>query len=83
MYEIVFTESVKKDFEKLDRVVQKKIARKLLILQSNPFYQTKKLTGSVVGDYRFRIGDYRVIFDIDEKRIVIHKIGHWREVYRF
>ena len=40
--------------------------------------------GDLIGLYKFRIGDYRVIYEIvhDEKTIVIHAIGHRREIYR-
>jgi len=34
------------------------------------------------GTYRFRIGDYRVIFDIEDDQIIVLRIGHRREVYR-
>lgn len=35
-----------------------------------------------LGTYRFRIGDYRIIFDIEGEEIVILRIGHRREIYR-
>jgi mRNA interferase RelE/StbE len=42
------------------------------------------LTGDLAGLYKLRIGDYRVIYEVlwDEKIIVIHAIGHRREIYR-
>ena len=83
MYQVVITEPAIKELKKLDSVVKKKILKKLLILQNNPFHNTKKLSGSIIGDYRFRIGDYRAIFDISGNRVVIHKIGHRRDVYKF
>ena len=41
-----------------------------------------KLSNKNIGSYRFRIGDYRIIFDIDGNDIVILKIGHRREIYK-
>jgi len=35
-----------------------------------------------LGTYRFRIGDYRVIFDIEGKDIVALRVGHRRDIYR-
>jgi mRNA interferase RelE/StbE len=35
-----------------------------------------------IGTYRFRIGDYRAIFDIDGENIVILRIGHRRDIYK-
>ena len=42
------------------------------------------LTGDLAGLYKLRVGDYRVIYEVlwDEETIVIHAIGHRREVYR-
>jgi len=41
-----------------------------------------KLTDPALGTYRFRIGDYRVIFDIEEKEIVVLRVGHRKDIYR-
>ncbi|MBC8526038.1 MAG: type II toxin-antitoxin system RelE/ParE family toxin [Candidatus Cloacimonetes bacterium] len=35
-----------------------------------------------LGSYRFRIGNYRVIFDIDEDKLVILRVGHRKNIYR-
>jgi mRNA interferase RelE/StbE len=35
-----------------------------------------------LGGYRFRIGDYRVIFDIEGDEIVVLRVGHRKEIYR-
>lgn len=42
------------------------------------------LKGDLAGFFRLRVGDYRVIYEIlhDERVIVVHLIGHRREVYR-
>lgn len=37
---------------------------------------------SVLGSYRFRIGDYRVVFDLEGDQIVILRVGHRREIYK-
>jgi mRNA interferase RelE/StbE len=42
----------------------------------------EKLSDPILGEYRFRIGDYRVIFDIKGSEIVILRVGHRREIYR-
>ncbi|WP_456486560.1 type II toxin-antitoxin system RelE family toxin [Candidatus Alkanophaga liquidiphilum] len=35
-----------------------------------------------IGTYRFRIGDYRIIFDIDDDNMVILRIGHRKSIYK-
>ena len=47
-----------------------------------PLKHAEKLTDSQLGSYRFRVGDYRIIFDLVESEIVVLRIGHRREIYR-
>jgi mRNA interferase RelE/StbE len=42
----------------------------------------EKLSDQILGGYRFRIGDYRVIFDIQEDEIIILRVGHRSEIYK-
>jgi mRNA interferase RelE/StbE len=41
-----------------------------------------RLTDSRLGSFRFRIGDWRVVFDIIDDRVMVLRIGHRREIYR-
>ncbi len=40
------------------------------------------MVDSSLGEYRFRVGDFRIIFDLDGDNLVILRVGHRREVYR-
>jgi mRNA interferase RelE/StbE len=83
MFEIVVTKSAVKDFKRLDEFTKKRIISKLNELRANPFEFAMKLhNGDEVGQYRFRIGDYCVILDVDGKRIVVLRIGHRKEIYK-
>lgn len=82
-----FTADAVKDIKKLPPSVSKRIGIKLkwYIDSSDPLSYSVKLAGNgLAGDFRFRIGDYRVIFDADDKTrvITILSIAHRREVYR-
>ena len=60
------------------------ILKKIESLPGNPFpRQSLKLSGEQ-GMYRMRVGDYRVIYEVDQdsNRIVIHYIRHRKDVYR-
>lgn len=81
-YELVYTKTARRDIKKLDRVAQKKLAKALERLKKKPFFYSKKLILPQLGDYRYRIGNYRVIFDVEDKKIIILRIGHRREIYR-
>lgn len=82
VYKLLYTRSAIKDIQKLDNVAKKKIKKKLEELSKNPISLSKKLINSSLGDYRYRIGNYRVVFDIDKKYIVILRVGHRKEIYR-
>lgn len=81
-YVILLTKNARKDIDKLDGVIQKRIAKKLVYFKSNPIKLSKQLIDFEQGQYRYRIGDFRVCFDIDENKIVINRIRHRREVYQ-
>lgn len=80
-YEVIITQRAKKDIRKLDRVVKKKLRKYLERFSKAPFGNSKKLVGSKQGSYRYRIGNYRVIFDIVRNKIIILRVGHRREIY--
>ena len=83
-YTIEFAASALREFKALEMAVQRRIATYIDELTGNPFPPgSKKLKGSP-DHYRIRVGDYRVIYKVDGKRllILILKIGHRRDVYR-
>ncbi len=81
-YRLVYTRRAEKDIKKLDPTVKTSIGTSLLKLQDNPVQYSEKLTDPRIGTYRFRIGDYRVIFDIEGKDIVVLRVGHRKDIYR-
>ncbi|MCH7730306.1 type II toxin-antitoxin system RelE/ParE family toxin [Patescibacteria group bacterium] len=81
-FEVVYTKSAVRDIRKLDRVVKKKIKKRIEAYSKKPLFYARKLLDSRIGTYRWRVGNYRVIFDIDKKNIVILRIRHRREVYK-
>lgn len=81
-YELVYTRNARREIKKLDRVAQKKLAKALERLAKRPFFYAQKLALPQLGGYRFRVGNYRVIFDIEDKKIVILRVGHRREIYK-
>jgi mRNA interferase RelE/StbE len=85
-YSIEFLPSAKKELLHLDYIAQKQIKEKILLLADDPDKlrkNIKALKGEYHGKFRLRVRDYRVVFQIDEGRIVITiiRIGHRKEVY--
>ncbi len=84
MFEIVLERAAEKDLRKLSAAVHDRVVEGISGLAQNPRPpDAKKLTGSK-RDWRIRVGDYRVIYEIaDTIRIVrVHRVRHRREVYR-
>lgn len=84
MYSIVYAKSVKKDIKKIEASELKKIKKRIESLIDFPDVKnTKKLTNHPVADFRLKIGNYRVLFDLDKKHNTINilKIGHRKEIY--
>lgn len=82
MYRVLLAKRALKDLEKFDEETKKYVLSKLKEYQSNPFNYAKKLTDRRIGEYRFRIGDYRVIFDLVKDDIVVLRIGHRKDIYK-
>jgi mRNA interferase RelE/StbE len=81
-YKTIITNKALTDINKLDSVAKRKIKSKLLYLQSAPQTLSRPLTHSQLGQYRYRVGDYRIVFDLDKEKIIILRVGHRREIYK-
>ena len=82
MYNVIFTQKAFKDWKNLDKDTQSRIAAKLKKYAKEPLKFARKLINPKIGTYRFRIGDYRIIFDINYDDIVILRIGHRKNIYK-
>jgi mRNA interferase RelE/StbE len=82
--EIIFTHSAFRQLKKLDKKIQKRIINKLKFFaaQKNPLQFAEPLRDRRFGQFRFRIGDYRVIFDVEKEKIIILKVGYRKDIYR-
>ena len=81
-YKIVFTRRAAKDISKLEPEVKEKIGDALKRYGRDPLNYARKMIDPSLGSYRFRIRDYRVIFDIEGDEIVVLRVGHRKEIYR-
>ena len=82
-FDIQFKSSAAKEFRNLPQDIKKRVITKIDLLSSDPFpKEVKKLKGK--NDYyRLRVGSYRIVFELHqkEKRILITRIRHRRDVY--
>ncbi|MFQ5452440.1 MAG: type II toxin-antitoxin system RelE/ParE family toxin [Candidatus Paceibacterota bacterium] len=84
MYDYRFTENALRQITKLPKDIQKRIIKKLdyYCKQDNPLYYADFLTDYRIGQFRFRVGEYRVVFDVYNENIVILVVGHRKEIYK-
>ena len=82
MYRVIFTQRALKDWKNIDKETQERITTKPKEYAKEPFRYARKLIHPKIGTYRFRMGDYRVIFDTEDENIVILRIGHRRSIYK-
>jgi len=81
-YKLVYTHRASRDIRKLEENVKKRIGKALKKYEEEPLKYASKLTDPALGTYRFKIGDYRVIFDIESEEIVVLLIGHRKDIHR-
>jgi len=81
-YEVKWTEISLKQLEKLGKSISKRIVDKVEYIIQDPFVFVKKLKGFNL--YRLRVGDYRIIMSIEQKKMIIFvlEVGHRGVIYR-
>ncbi len=80
-YEIIFSDKALRQLKKLEKNTQEKIITVLERIRVRPEAYVTKLVGDP--GYKLRVGDYRVITDIENKmlRILVLKVGHRKNIY--
>lgn len=79
---IAFTPGAWRDWKKLSKNTQVRLKEKLILYSLSPFKYATKLVDEKIGQYKFRIGDYRIISDIINGKIIIIAVGNRRDIYK-
>jgi mRNA interferase RelE/StbE len=85
VYQVIILPNALNDLSKLDKTISHRIIEKLSWLSENiTNIAPLSLTGKFTNLFKLRIGDWRVIYDIDrdQKIITVHKAGHRSEIYK-
>lgn len=82
MYTVIFDEEAIDFLNKLPQEVKIRIFDKIISTKENPFRFFERLAGR--SDYKLRVGDYRVIAEINQgnKKIIVVMIGHRKNIYK-
>lgn len=85
MYSVVLLPKAERVFARADSPLAKKLAKCFESLEIDPLRHpnVKPLTGPLKGLFRFRAGDYRIVYRIDvaEETVYVVRIAHRKEVY--
>ena len=85
MFEVILSPEARTFFEAADRPLAQKLARCFRQLETEPrrHNNIKRLSGKLAGLLRYRIGDWRVVFRIDDgaRQVLVLSIANRREVY--
>lgn len=81
-YKLVYTKRAVKDIRRLAPSIKQRLKVSLEKYRDDPLAFAQKLTNSDLGTYRFRVGNYRVIFDLEGDDLIILRVGHRRDIYR-
>ena len=84
-YVVEFSPAARRQLRKLDPPTRKRILRRVERLEKQPRPKTaKKLQNSTEPLYRVREGDYRIVYTIEDDKLIVLviRIGHRSEVYR-
>jgi mRNA interferase RelE/StbE len=83
-YRVELSPRAQRDIKALDGSIQRRIARRIDLLADNPYPQGIKKIEGEDDLYRLRVGDYRILYQVREKilLVLIVGIGHRRDIYR-
>ena len=80
-YRIVHTPGFERNFRKLSSESQRRVAEKIVLLETDPA-AGKPLHGELKGLSSLRVGRYRVVYETQDEKIILHVVAHRRAAYR-
>ena len=80
-YSLVIARRFRQDLCRLDAQMHRRVLEVLERLQEDPF-QGQRLTNVAIGQWRIRVGDYRIRYDIEGEQVLLYRVRHRREIYR-
>ena len=79
-YQVEFKPRAVRDLDALSPEVARRVIRKIESMQDDLAGDVKRLT-QFTPEYRLRVGDYRVLFELEGDRIILYRVRHRREAY--
>ena len=84
MYTYGFKPSALKKLSRLPKNIQERIIKKLdyFVNSDDPLSYAHRLINHELGEYRYRIGNYRVLFDVIDEALIILDVDYRKDIYR-
>ena len=79
-YEIEFKPRAIKDLRSIPKTMAQRIVEKVEALRTDLAGDVKKLTDTTP-EYRLRVGDYRVLFEVEAAKVIIYRVKHCSDAY--
>jgi mRNA interferase RelE/StbE len=80
-YTVILTDEVKARLRAMPLTLRREIGHRLFLLEEDLAGNVKKLKGSI-NEYRLRIGEYRVLFELDARKVTVYAVGNRKDIYR-
>ncbi len=80
-YEVEITDEVKATLRAMPKETRRMIGHRIFLLQKDLSGNVQKLRGST-NEYRLRVGNYRVLFELEGRQIIIYAVGDRKDIYR-
>ena len=85
VYRVQLLDAATRDLERLEKLTARRVVARLRWLATNfDSVSPEALTGDLSGLYKLRVGDHRVVYEAvrSEETLIVHRIGHRRDIYR-
>jgi mRNA interferase RelE/StbE len=80
-YSVILTDEVKAKLRALPLALRREIGHKLFLIEEDLAGNVKKLKGSR-NQYRLRVGEYRVLFELEGRTLTVYAAGNRKDIYR-
>lgn len=80
-FTVLLTRQFEKDLKKLPANIKNQLLTALQQLAIDPYYGDQ-LKGLKIGQRKWRIGNYRIRYDIEGKKVILHAVKHRKDVYK-
>ncbi|MGD0089569.1 MAG: type II toxin-antitoxin system RelE/ParE family toxin [Planctomycetota bacterium] len=80
-YDIEITDEAKEKLRSMPKEVRRLIGHRIFLLQDDLGGDVQKLRGSK-NEYRLRAGNYRVLFELEGRKIIVYAVGDRKDIYR-